>query len=67
MTVAQVGTPEKRGAGHWFVPSGIVGYHVRWTGGRYSCTCPGHRFRPHLTCKHIEAVKRSRREVDYRG
>jgi hypothetical protein len=60
---SEVGTPEKRGPGHWFVPSGKVGYHVRWVLGRYTCCCSAHRFRPHLACKHIMAVRRLRKEV----
>jgi hypothetical protein len=56
----QVGTPERRGAGHWYVPSANVGYHVRWVSGRWVCTCPSHRWRSHLACKHIMAVRRFR-------
>ena len=66
-TATQVGIPEKRGPGHWFVPSGTVGYHVRFVSGRWVCQCASHRFRPYLACKHIAAVKQSRKEVDYRG
>jgi hypothetical protein len=59
-----VGKPERRGA-VGFVPSGKVGYFVEWlhTSGRWRCTCSGFRFRPYLTCKHIEAVHRLRRGV----
>lgn len=60
---SQVGMPEKRGPGYWFVPSGRFGYHVRWLSGRYTCCCSAHRFRPHLACKHIMAVRRLRQEV----
>jgi hypothetical protein len=64
-TTSQVGTPEKRGADRWFVPSGQVGYYVEWLreSGRWRCTCSGFRFRPHLACKHIDAVRRMRQEV----
>jgi len=61
---SQVGTPEKRGPGHWFVPSGKVGYHVRWVSGRWVCCCPSHRFRPHLACKHIAVVRGMRNKVE---
>jgi hypothetical protein len=63
-TSSQVGRPEKRGAG-WFVPSGQVGYYVEWlrASGRWRCMCSGFRFRPHLACKHILAVRRMRQEV----
>jgi hypothetical protein len=60
---SQLGVPQKRGPGHWFVPSGKVGYHVRWSQGRYSCTCPSGKFRPHLACRHIAAVRKMRQEV----
>jgi hypothetical protein len=60
----QLGKPEKRGANRWFVPSWQVGYHVERVDGRWRCTCSGFRFRPHLACKHIMAV---RKEVAYRG
>ena len=60
---SEVGKPEKRSPGHWFIPSGRVGHHVRWLMGRYSCTCSAHRFRPHLACKHIMAVRGLRKEV----
>ena len=53
----QVGTPEKRGAG-WFVPSGVVGYHVERVDGRWRCTCPSFRWRQTGTCKHIAAVRK---------
>jgi hypothetical protein len=65
-TTTPVGKPEKRGPGHWFVPSGKVGYHVRWVSGRYTCTCPSHRWRQHLACKHVTAVRRLRKEEDDR-
>jgi hypothetical protein len=60
----EVGMPERRGAG-WFVPSGKVGYFVEWMrdSHRYRCTCSGFRFRPHLQCKHIQAVVRLRKGV----
>ena len=58
-----LGTPEKRGAGHWFVPSGNFGYHVRGLKGCWTCTCPSHRWRAHLCCKHILWVRRWRKEV----
>jgi hypothetical protein len=63
-TTSDVGTPEKRGAG-WFVPSGKVGYFVEYLRESHSwrCTCSGFRFRPHLACKHIEAVRTFRKEV----
>jgi hypothetical protein len=57
-----LGTPEKHGPGLWFVPSGKFGYHVRWLEGRYTCTCPSHRWRAHLACKHILWVRKWRRE-----
>jgi hypothetical protein len=59
----QVGTPEKQVPGHWIVPSGKFGYHVRWVSGRYTCCCSAHRFRPDLACKHIVAVRRMKQEV----
>jgi hypothetical protein len=64
-TTPQVGTPEKRGRGRWFVPSGKVGYFVEWLreSHRWRCTCSGFRFKPHLCCKHIQAVRRFRKEV----
>ena len=60
----QVGKPERRGAG-WFVPSGQVGYYVEWlhASARWRCTCSRFRFRPHLACKHIVAVRAMRQEV----
>jgi hypothetical protein len=64
MTHTAVGTPKQRGKHHWFVPSGKFGYHVRWAEGRYHCTCPSKRWRPHLACKHIEAVRRQRKAVN---
>ena len=64
MTTTQLGTPEKRGPGHWFVPSGTVGYHVRFVSGRWVCQCASHRFRPHLACKHIAAVRALRQAVE---
>jgi hypothetical protein len=57
----QVGTPQRRGPGLWFVPSGTasVGYMVeRMREGRWRCTCPSFRWRKTGTCKHIVAVKR---------
>jgi hypothetical protein len=59
-TAQQVGTPERRGTG-WFVPSGKVGYFVEWIceSHRWRCTCSGFRFRPHLACKHILAVRQA--------
>src|SRR5215211_6633848 len=43
----QVGKPEKRVAGRWFVPSGTagVGYTVERVDGRWRCTCPSFRWR----------------------
>jgi hypothetical protein len=63
-TTSEVGTPEKRGAG-WFVPSGKVGYFVEFMreSRRWRCTCSGFRFRPHLCCKHIMAVRKLRKEA----
>jgi hypothetical protein len=63
----QLGTPEKRGPGHFYVPSGQVAYHVRWVEGRWTCTCPSHRWRAHLVCKHILWVRKWRQEVAMQG
>jgi hypothetical protein len=58
----QVGKPVKHGTG-WLVPSGKVSYFVeRLPDGRWRCTCPSHRFRQHLLCKHCMAVVRLRRQ-----
>jgi hypothetical protein len=62
----QLSTPERLGPNHWFVASATCpgfGYHVRWVGGRYMCGCSSHRFRPHIACRHIEAVRKLRREA----
>jgi hypothetical protein len=65
MTHTQVGTPERRSANHWWVPSGVVGYTVEqvqehhgcW---RWRCTCPSFRWKhtqhgAKAFCKHIQA------------
>jgi hypothetical protein len=57
-----LGTPQRHGAG-WFVPSGQVGYYVERLAGRWRCTCPSHRWRAYLCCKHIMWVRRWRKEV----
>jgi hypothetical protein len=62
----QVGRPERLEPNHWFVPSATcpgMGYHVRWVSGRYTCGCSAHRWRPHLACRHIAAVRELRKEV----
>jgi hypothetical protein len=68
-TTSPLKTPERRGANHWFVESsrGTFGYYVRFVSGHYTCGCNGFRFRPHLACRHIEAIKRFRKEVAYQG
>jgi hypothetical protein len=65
-STVEIGKPERRGSG-WFVPSGKVGYYVEWlrVSARWRCTCSAFRFRPHLNCKHIQAVRTMRREVAY--
>jgi hypothetical protein len=55
----QVGTPERRGAGHWYVSSGQFGYVVKRVGGRWTCCCLSFRWRKTGTCKHIAAVRQS--------
>jgi hypothetical protein len=60
----QVGTPERRGDGRWFVPSGVVGYSVERMDGRWRCTCPIFRWRKTGTCKHIAAVRKEVTMVD---
>jgi hypothetical protein len=59
-TTSQVGKPERRGAGRWFVPSGMagVGYTVEQVDGRWRCTGPSFRWRKTGMCKHIAAVRR---------
>jgi hypothetical protein len=58
----EVGTPVRRGPNRWWVPSGKVGYVVAWLPAerRYRRCCSGVRFKPHLACKHMLAVKRFR-------
>ena len=66
-TLQQVSPPEHLGPNHWFVQSARVagvGYHVRWISGRYTCGCSAHRWRPHLACRHITAVRKRRKEVE---
>ena len=58
----QLGRPQRRGRG-WWVPSGVVGYHVKHVDGRWRCTCSSYRWRHTHECKHITAV---RKEVAYR-
>jgi hypothetical protein len=65
VAVKVVGTPERRGSHHWWVPSGMVGYTVeqvqerdgRW---RWRCCCPAFRWKhtkhgQKTLCKHIQA------------
>jgi hypothetical protein len=54
----EVGTPGKRGPGHWWVPSGAVGYAVERLEGRWRCTCPSFRWRNTRECKHVAAVRK---------
>jgi hypothetical protein len=56
-TATQVSRPQRRGRG-WWVPSGVVGYHVEHVDGRWRCTCPGFRWTRKGTCKHIQAVRK---------
>jgi hypothetical protein len=67
MDLADVGTPERRGADHWFVPNARVptsGYHVERIDGRWVCRCPAHRWRRERLCRHVQAVlRRLRKEV----
>jgi hypothetical protein len=56
---------EVRARHHWFVQGASVpgfGYHVTWQPSRrtYTCNCPSGTYRPHLACRHMQAVQRFR-------
>jgi hypothetical protein len=62
MLQTQLGKPEPRGPGRWYVASGNFGYYVEITKETVQCTCPSFRWRrttlPGGECKHIAAVRK---------